>query len=58
MKNYSIIAMSGSIEVTYVFAARSWHDAKMQAEAHGLFGDRLIRIQQGDEELAIPVAQS
>ena len=53
MKNYSIIAMSGSIEVTYVFAARSWHDAKMQAEAHGLFGDRLIRIQQGDERLEV-----
>ena len=51
MKNYSVIAISGGFQVAYVFAARSWHDAKMQAEAHGLFGDRIIRIERGDERV-------
>ena len=33
-------------ETEYVFHARSFHDCKLQAKEHGLFGDIPLRIEQ------------
>lgn len=47
MKNYVAICESrNGLILEYVFPSRSFHHCKMQAIEHGLFGDRLLRIER------------
>ena len=47
IKDYIVVCESDrNYQTEYVFPAKSFHDCKLQAKEHGLFGDRPIRIEQ------------
>lgn len=47
MKNYVAICESKEgLIVEYVFASQSFHHCRVQAIEHGLFGDKLLRIER------------
>tara|TARA_R100000234_G_scaffold118434_1_gene98860 strand:- start:3429 stop:3611 length:183 start_codon:yes stop_codon:yes gene_type:complete len=47
MNDYTVICETDkNYKTEYVFQAISFHDCKLQAKEHGLFGDRPIRIEQ------------
>tara|TARA_R110002012_G_scaffold64701_1_gene169982 strand:+ start:646 stop:828 length:183 start_codon:yes stop_codon:yes gene_type:complete len=47
IKDYIVVCESDrNYQTEYVFSAESFHDCKLQAKEHGLFGDRPIRIEQ------------
>jgi hypothetical protein len=47
MKKYFVVCeWKEGLLTEYVFWAKSWHDCKLQASGHGLFGDKPIRVEQ------------
>tara|TARA_R100000995_G_scaffold78560_1_gene49207 strand:- start:236 stop:418 length:183 start_codon:yes stop_codon:yes gene_type:complete len=46
-KQYIVVCETDkNYKTEYVFHARSFHDCKLQAKEHGLFGDIPLRIEQ------------
>ena len=47
MKNYFAICESKTgLILEYVFSSKSFHHCRVQALEHGLFGDKLLRIER------------